>query len=105
VGDVAMNDEEREINNIKNRITILEENMEAMQTLINYQLSIINKDVSELKDGMNKLLNNGVLDSKVEKQFMVMSGKFFWKVFTGVLLATLTSGGLFTLLARMMAKR
>lgn len=100
-----MNDEEREINNIKNRITILEENMEAMQTLINYQLSIINKDVSELKDGMNKLLNNGVLDSKVEKQFMVMSGKFFWKVFTGVLLATLTSGGLFTLLARMMAKR
>ena len=100
-----MNDEEREINNIKNRVTILEENMEAMQTLINYQLSIINKDVSELKDGMNKLLNNGVLDSKVEKQFMVMSGKFFWKVFTGVLLATLTSGGLFTLLARMMAKR
>ena len=100
-----MNDEEKEISNIKNRITILEENMEAMQTLINYQLSIINKDVSELKDGMNKLLNNGVLDSKVEKQFMVMSGKFFWKVFTGVLLATLTSGGLFTLLARMMAKR
>ena len=100
-----MNDEEREINNIKNRITILEENMEAMQNLINYQLSIINKDVTELKEGMNKLLNNGVLDSKVEKQFMVMSGKFFWKVFTGVLLATLTSGGLFTLLARMMAKR
>ena len=100
-----MNDEEKEISNIKNRITILEENMEAMQNLINYQLSIINKDVTELKEGMNKLLNNGVLDSKVEKQFMVMSGKFFWKVFTGVLLATLTSGGLFTLLARMMAKR
>ena len=52
-----MNDEEKEISNVKNRITILEENMEAMQTLINYQLSIINKDVAELKEGMNKLLN------------------------------------------------
>ena len=100
-----MNDEEKEISNIKNRVTILEENMEAMQTLINYQLSIINKDVSELKDGMNKLLNNGVLDGKVEKQFMVMSGKFFWKVFTGVLLAVLTSGGLFGILLEVLAKR
>ena len=100
-----MNDEEREINNIKNRITILEENMEAMQTLINYQLSIINKDVGELKDGMNKLLNNGILDSKVEKQFMVLSGKFFWKVFTGVLLAVLTSGGLFGVLWQVLTKR
>ena len=100
-----MNDEEKEISNVKNRITILEENMEAMQTLINYQLSIINKDVTELKEGMNKLLNNGVLDSKVEKQFMVMSGKFFWKVFTGVLLAVLTSGGLFSVLWQVLTKR
>ena len=100
-----MNDEEKELSNIKNRVTILEENMEAMQALINYQLSIINKDVGELKDGMNKLLNNGVLDSKVEKQFMVMSGKFFWKVFTGVLLAVLTSGGLFGILWEVLAKR
>ena len=100
-----MNDEEKEISNIKNRITILEENMEAMQNLINYQLSIINKDVTELKEGMNKLLNNGVLDSKVEKQFMVMSGKFFWKVFTGVLLATLASGGLFGVLWQVLTKR
>ena len=100
-----MNDEEKEISNVKNRITILEENMEAMQNLINYQLSIINKDVTELKEGMNKLLNNGVLDNKVEKQFMVMSGKFFWKVFTGVLLATLTSGGLFGILWQVLTKR
>ena len=100
-----MNDEEKEISNIKNRVTILEENMEAMQTLINYQLSIINKDVGELKDGMNKLLNNGVLDSKVEKQIMVMSGKFFWKVFTGVLLATLTSGGLFGILWQVLTRQ
>jgi len=100
-----MNDEEKEISNIKNRVTILEENMEAMQNLINYQLSIINKDVTELKEGMNKLLNNGVLDSKVERQFMVMSGKFFWKVFTGVLLAVLTSGGLFGILWEVLAKR
>ena len=100
-----MNDEEKEISNIKNRVTILEESMEAMQTLINYQLSIINKDVTELKEGMNKLLNNGVLDSKVEKQFMVMSGKFFWKVFTGVLLAVLTSGGLFSVLWQVLTKR
>lgn len=100
-----MNDEEREINNIKNRITILEENMEAMQTLINYQLSIINKDVGELKDGMNKLLNNGILDSRVEKQFMVLSGKFFWKVFTGVLLATLASGGLFGILWQVLTRQ
>ena len=100
-----MNDEEKEISDIKNRVTILEESMEAMQTLINYQLSIINKDVTELKEGMNKLLNNGVLDSKVEKQFMVMSGKFFWKVFTGVLLAVLTSGGLFGVLWRVLTKR
>jgi len=100
-----MNDEEKEISNVKNRITILEENMEAMQTLINYQLSIINKDVAELKEGMNKLLNNGTLDAKVEKQIMVMSGKFFWKVFTGVLLAVLTSGGLFGILLEVLAKR
>ena len=100
-----MNDEEREINNIKNRITILEESMEAMQTLINYQLSIINKDVTELKEGMNKLLNNGTLDAKIEKQFMVLSGKFFWKVFTGVLLAVLTSGGLFGILWQVLTKR
>ena len=100
-----MNDEEKEISSIKNRVTILEESMEAMQTLINYQLSIINKDVTELKEGMNKLLNNGVLDSKVEKQFMVMSGKFFWKVFTGVLLAVLTSGGLFGILWQVLTKR
>jgi len=100
-----MNDEEKEISNIKNRVTILEESMEAMQTLINYQLSIINKDVTELKEGMNKLLNNGVLDSRVEKQFMVMSGKFFWKVFTGVLLAVLTSGGLFGILWQVLTKR
>ena len=100
-----MNDEEKEISDIKNRVTILEESMEAMQTLINYQLSIINKDVTELKEGMNKLLNNGVLDSKVEKQFMVMSGKFFWKVFTGVLLAVLTSGGLFGILWQVLTKR
>ena len=100
-----MNDEEKEISDIKNRVTILEESMEAMQTLINYQLSIINKDVGELKEGMNKLLNNGVLDSKVEKQFMVMSGKFFWKVFTGVLLAVLTSGGLFGVLWQVLTKR
>jgi len=100
-----MNDEEKEISDIKNRVTILEESMEAMQTLINYQLSIINKDVTELKEGMNKLLNNGVLDSKVEKQFMVMSGKFFWKVFTGVLLAVLTSGGLFGVLWQVLTKR
>ena len=100
-----MNDEEKEISNIKNRITILEESMEAMQTLINYQLSIINKDVTELKEGMNKLLNNGTLDAKVEKQIMVMSGKFFWKVFTGVLLAVLTSGGLFGILWEVLTKR
>jgi len=100
-----MNDEEKEISDIKNRITILEESMEAMQTLINYQLSIINKDVTELKEGMNKLLNNGILDSKVEKQIMVMSGKFFWKVFTGVLLAVLTSGGLFGVLWQVLTKR
>jgi len=54
---------------------------------------------------MNKLLNNGVLDSRVEKQFMVMSGKFFWKVFTGVLLAVLTSGGLFGILWQVLTKR
>jgi len=100
-----MNDEEKEISNIKNRITILEESMEAMQTLINYQLSIINKDVTELKEGMNKLLNNGTLDAKIEKQFMVLSGKFFWKVFTGVLLAVLTSGGLFGILWQVLTKR
>ena len=100
-----MNDEEKEISNIKNRITILEESMEAMQTLINYQLSIINKDVTELKEGMNKLLNNGTLDAKIEKQFMVLSGKFFWKVFTGVLLAVLTSGGLFSVLWQVLTKR
>ena len=100
-----MNDEEKEISNIKNRVTILEENMEAMQTLINYRLSTIDKAIGELKDGMNKLLNNGTLDAKVEKQIMVMSGKFFWKVFTAVLLAVLTSGGLFGILLEVLAKR